>query len=155
MSLTVLLKCLPCSLRRALRPLPNLLSDLEQVISPPWGLRVLVDTMKILYLFSRQGNSSYEILWYYVNSTRYSEIRCQHLLIAGRRNVGRDPSLPSLGFPGGKPGVGEPPTSTRSRWSGGRASWALAWAGNGKMLLSVMALSGSRKERKYQWWSHG
>lgn len=38
-----------------------------------------------------------------------------------------------------------------SRQSGGRASWSLARAGNGKVLLSVMALSGSRKERKYQW----
>lgn len=65
------LKCLPSSLRRALRPVPNLLSDFEQVTSPSLGPQ-----------FPCGKHENPIIL---CDLYQISDIRCQHLLI-GRRN---------------------------------------------------------------------
>ena len=157
-ALTVL-KHLSCSLRRAVRPLPNLLSLREQVTFPPWGPRFLADCMKILHRFSCQAHSSYEILGYSVNYVRYTEIRCQHLLTERRYkgpvSKGRGPSLQFWFSWRGKQGVGSllPPQRNGQR----RRPQARLCPGQEmvRCLRQWWLLVVSRKERKYQWWSHG
>lgn len=68
------LKCLPSSLRRALRPVSNLLSAFEQVTSPSLGPQ---------FPCGKHENPIILCELYQI-----SEMRCQHLLIERRNDVG-------------------------------------------------------------------